>query len=353
MKKALIGSLLGTAVGDSLGLPYEFLEPSRMKSIFGEKLKQNLIFGRGLVSDDTEHSCFVAMSLIKHSKNSSKFQRFLAWKFRWWLLGIPAGMGFATLRSCLKLWLGFSPKNSGVFSAGNGPAMRSPIIGVALGDNPLLLRQYVKKSTTISHTDPRAYHGAMAVAVAAHMSASNKNVAPLDYMTKLAMSLEEPFDPEFWVLLERSVESAHRKELLCDFVKSEKWKNGVSGFVLHTVAAVIHVWLRHQNDFESAMHEIIYTGGDTDTTAAILGGIIGARVGKEGIPKEWVSKLVEWPRSVRWMEKLAEQLSESLSNDGKAKIPMCFWIFIPIRNLFFIIVILMHGLRRLLPPYKT
>ena len=41
---------------------------------------------------------------------------------------LPAGVGLATARACLKLWLGFSPERSGIYSAGNGPAMRSAVL---------------------------------------------------------------------------------------------------------------------------------------------------------------------------------------------------------------------------------
>ena len=351
IKKALKGSLLGTAVGDSLGLPVEFLAPHRIKKIFGNTLKQNLLFGRGMVSDDTDHSCFVAMALFKYPDDSIKFQKYLAWRFRWWLMGLPAGIGFATLRSIIKLWLGFPANKSGVFSAGNGPAMRSSIIGVVFGDDPHKLKAYVKASTIISHTDPKAYHGAMAIAVAASMASKCSEVKPYDYLSKLAGALDEPFNPEFWVLLEKAVASASYNETLNEFLLDQNWKNGISGYILHTVAAVIQVWLRHQEDYKGAIEEIIFAGGDTDTTAAILGGIIGANVGKKGIPEQWLTRVCEWPRSISWMEKLCDDIEENLEKDRRCSYPGYAWYFLPVRNFIFLVIIFLHGLRRLLPPY--
>ena len=52
--------------------------------------------------------------------------------------------------------------------------------------------------------------------------------------------------------------------------------------------------------------ETVACGGDTDTTAAIVGGIVGSGVGKAGIPPQWISGIREWPRTVAWMERLAE-----------------------------------------------
>jgi len=56
---------------------------------------------------------------------------------------------------------------------------------------------------------------------------------------------------------------------------------------------------------------VICCGGDADTTAAIVGGIIGSGVGKKGIPSEWVDGLWEWPRTVGWMQRLAGQVSRT------------------------------------------
>ena len=108
----------------------------------------------------------VAQAFCISPTDSDQFARQLARRFRWWLFGVPAGIGLATLKSIIKLWFGFSPSRSGVFSAGNGPAMRSPILGVAIDDIERL-RIFVRASTRITHTDPKALHGAFAVAVAA------------------------------------------------------------------------------------------------------------------------------------------------------------------------------------------
>lgn len=125
MNSLLENILLGTAVGDSLGLPAEGLSARRIKRRWPGPWRHRFVCGQGMVSDDTEHTVFVAQCLAESPDDSEDFQRKLAWKLRLWLFCLPAGIGFATLRAILKLWLGFPPSRSGVFSAGNGPAMRS------------------------------------------------------------------------------------------------------------------------------------------------------------------------------------------------------------------------------------
>ncbi len=348
---AILGCLLGTAVGDAIGLPREGLSTRRAARMFGHTLSHGFVLSRGMVSDDTEHSCFVAQSLVLAPLNPEDFQRRLAWHLRFWLLGLPAGVGFATLRSILKLWLGFPPSRSGVYSAGNGPAMRSAIIGVCLGSKPDLMREYVQKSTELTHTDPKAFQGAMAVAIAAYIASSGSDVSGQAYLEGLSHLLNDEIDPEFWELLNAACHSAARGESLASFAKDQSWHKGISGYVLHTVAAVVQTWLRHQNDYTGAIKEIVVCGGDADTTAAILGGIVGARVGKQGIPKSWLKGVIEWPRSTLWMEKLADSLANAMQQKRGIKTPSYAIWALPFRNILFLLIILVHGFRRLLPPY--
>ena len=95
-------------------------------------------------------------------------------------------------------------------------------------------------------------------------------------------------------------------------------------------------------------------GGDADSTGAVVGGIAGATVGASGSPVEWVDGLLEWPRSVTWMRTLAERLAArfTLERSPSGQGPLgLFWPGILPRNLLFLFVVLLHGFRRLLPPY--
>ena len=67
----------------------------------------------------------------------------------------------------------FSSQNCGGYSAGNGPAMRSPILGVCFGAETERLKHLVCASTRLTHTDPKAEFGAIAVALAAHLSGTS------------------------------------------------------------------------------------------------------------------------------------------------------------------------------------
>ncbi len=349
MKQAITGCLLGTAVGDAMGLPYEGLKSPRGVRLLGEPDTHHFIFGRGMVSDDTEHTCFVAQSLIASGQDPEMFSEHLARALREWLLTFPAGIGWATLRAVLRLWMGWPPLRSGVFSAGNGPAMRSPLLGVVMGHDPEMLRAFVRAATVITHTDPKAFQGALAVAIAAWVSATSDVIRPDEYMEKLSETLGEGAG-EFLRRIGEACESAESEEALSTFAAAIGCGNGISGYMFHTIPCVIQTWLRHQKDFQKGISEIISAGGDADTTAAILGGIIGAKDRKNGIPAGWLQNIWEWPRSAEWMESLARALWESCEK-GIMTCPPYFRPGLPLRNFVFLLIVLLHGFRRLFPPY--
>ena len=356
-KNQITGCILGTAVGDALGLNLEGLSRNRQLKFAGKFEKYGFLFGKGMVSDDTEHTCFVAESIIESNGDPKIFSSVLSRKLKLWMLLLPAGTGKATLKSVIKMLFGVPPEKSGVFSAGNGPAMRSPVLGIAYGDNIEKLKELVRLSTRMTHIDPKAEYGALAVAIAAHISA--KNIENQEISKTFSKLLWSCFDEEtesrddfkeFRELIDKSLESFNNGDNTADFCDSIGLSDGVSGYVYHTVPVVIHCWLRNATDLKSGLIEIIRCGGDSDTTAAILGGIVGSGVGKNGIPDDLLENLCEWPRTVKWMEELACTLSSSL-NGEKCKVPKVSFFKVLIRNLFFLCVVLTHGFRRLLPPY--
>jgi ADP-ribosyl-[dinitrogen reductase] hydrolase len=348
---SVIGCLLGTAVGDALGLCCEGLSPRRQRRLFPD-VQYHFLPGRGMVSDDTEHACLTAQALIASAADADVFIATLARSLRRWFLALPAATGWATLRACLRLCLGFSPRHSGVFSAGNGPAMRSPILGVCHGHDVGRLRELVRLCTRITHVDPKSEYGALAIAWAAYLSSATGDaiIRPGDYCASLRMQLGSD-GRELLDLIERAAASVENGQTTSAFAAELGLQRGVSGYMYHTVPVVLHAWFRNSINYRAAIVEMIRCGGDTDTTAAMLGGILGARVGKPGIPAEWLTGLWEWPRSVSWMEQLGRQLAE-VCQRGQAQQPVAVALYkvLP-RNLFFLAVVLLHGLRRVLPPY--
>jgi len=344
---------LGGAVGDALGLPYERLKSSRVNRLFGaidHQFNHHLIFHRGMISDDTEHSLFTAMAIGKSHGDAGNFSRHLANFLKRWIIAFPAGVGKATLVACGRLLVGVSPERSGIFSAGNGPAMRAPIIGVLAKDDRQLI-QLVKHSSRITHTDPKAEIGALAIAAASRYASQQEHSNAddyWDYLTHLLDLGEFKNTTEFLELLSPLFSSVKNHQTTEEYARQSGLNFGVSGYIYHTVPVVLHAWLSNPNNYLEAVLSIIRCGGDTDTTAAITGGIVGSHTGKEGIPPSWIDGLFEFPFNVRFIEKLSKDLA-----DGKEihSYPIIYFPIILLRNLFFFIAIMFHVFRRLLPPY--
>lgn len=354
-RRASVGCLLGTAVGDALGLATEGLSKRRLARMYPDTTRYRLLFGRGLCSDDTEHACMTAQALLaarlgRQAIDVDDFAYSLAWRLRFWLLGLPAGVGLATGRAILKLWLGFPPHRAGVFSAGNGPAMRSPILGVVAGDDETLLRALLCASTRLTHSDPRAEQGALAVALAARRAASGNSLAAQDVAAELSAALGAE-GAELALLIRDAAASVARGEDTAAFAAAIGCADGVSGYMLHTVPVALHAWLSFPEDLPAALQAAIRCGGDTDSVAAIVGALVGARVGPEGIPPLLLDGLVEWPRTVAWMTRLGEKLAWLQSPNAFVVPPGLNPPGLLLRNAAFLVVVLAHGLRRLLPPY--
>jgi ADP-ribosylglycohydrolase len=276
---------------------------------------------------------------------------------RWWVAALPIAAGRATIKGCVRLWLGWSPEHSGVFSAGNGPAMRAPILGVCLGSDLDRLRQFVRTSTRMTHTDPKAEWGALAVAWAASRATQTRLLAapePPRLISDLLDVLSAGSDPSATKLIESlraTVPCLQAGQTTEEFAATLGLARGVSGYMYHTVPVAIYAGLRYPDDFRTAVLSAIRCGGDTDTVAAITGALVGARVGKSGIPDEWLCGVIDWPRSMRWVESLAGIVAEGkwLETSQRAH-PLAVWA-LPARNALFFCGVCVHIARRLLPPY--
>ena len=339
----------GTAVGDALGLPYEGVSAKRAPRLLGPPNRHRFFFSRGMISDDTEHTCMVAQSLIEAGLDVDKFRKRFAGRLRWWILALPAGVGKATARSGIKLWLGAKPENAGVFSAGNGPAMRAAIFGAAIDDVSRLL-ELVRASSHITHSDPKAEYGAVAVALAAKHSRERESIDANLWLDQIVDAVGDD-GVELTDLLRKAIDSVQNNESTRVFAQSLGLQRGVTGYTYHTVPVAIHAWISYSQNLRKAVTTIIECGGDADTTAAIVAGIVGSGVGADGIPSEWLDRICDYPRSVPWMRYLGENLAVSLDENEMARSPKVNPIAVVLRNLIFLAIVLFHGFRRLAPPY--
>ena len=341
----ICGVLVGTAMGDSLGLPAENLAPARIAARWGNPAtwRQRFWFGYGAVSDDTEHTMIVATSLLEAGVNEERFLRVLGRKFRWWFAALPAGVGWATMRACCRLWIGISPTRSGVFSAGNGPALRSALFGV-LGLTSELRHMLVAASTRMTHSDPQALWAALAIAEVADLECSDSCASDATIVATIAQISQ---DAQWQTVCRHLTYHLECGSSAHTFAAALGLARGVTGYALHSVPVALFCWLRYRPNPEQAMSSALQLGGDTDSVGAMVGALTGAALGRAGLPAHWL-KIADWPVSLAALDRVGAELGNSdLSVPNHRR--WHFWPGQVGRNLVFLAVVLLHLVRRLWP----
>jgi ADP-ribosyl-[dinitrogen reductase] hydrolase len=319
---SLEGCLMGVAAADMVGLPFENLSAKTIAKIARRPLEPSLILGRSLASDDTEHAFMTARCLAQSGADEKAFAQALGGELRWWMAALPPGVGMATLKACGKLWLGVGPRRSGTWSGGNGACMRAAIIGASYPWDASLVARLVRASSVVTHRDPQAVEGAILVALAAMSSARAKPEGrdPLHLLrelrAELASEVGEPMDS----MLEGAARAHSLGWSATDLARDLGCPKGPTGYVRHTVPCALLCWLRHPDDFRSAAEEAIFAGGDTDSVAAIAGGVMGCSdKGRSSIPDAWLDRHWEPAAPRAEAQRLAKALLDALAHGASGR----------------------------------
>jgi ADP-ribosylglycohydrolase len=226
--------------------------------------------------------------------------------------------------------------------------MRAAVLGVCGGDNCF---DWSTASTRLTHGHVEALAGAVVVANACRLSAAGRN-APFDPERVVTQLTPCIVPTQYWATSLRTLAAdLAAGKSVAEFAADIGLSAGVTGYIAHTVPVAVYAFCRHADDYRKAVESVIRLGGDTDTVAAITGALVGARVGKAGIPKEWLDRYIDWPRSVAHLEEIGRRLAEGKwRSEPQPGVPLAWWA-VPVRNVLFFVVVIGHIIRRLLPPY--
>lgn len=338
-RRSLTGCLIGLALGDSLGLPAEGLPPDVIARRWPGPWRHRLLGPWGACSDDTEHAWMIVQSVLAHPEDAAAFQRGLGWRLRGWLASLPPGVGLGTGRACLKLWLGWPAARAGVASAGNGPAMRAPALGVIFADDPDARRAYTARSTALTHRDPQAALAAAAVAEAAAWLSDPAK--PAEALWQICADLG-PDDDRWRHALSTLAAACEARCAVAEAAARLGLSRGITGYSHHTVPMVLYAVIRHDADPLVGLEALWRCGGDTDTTGAIAGALIGARHGEDLFPEAWRRGLRNGPLSLALLRRGAARLAAG----QRGPVPW-LWPLVPLRNLLLLAVVLGHGFWRI------
>lgn len=335
VEERIAGCLLGTALGDALGLPCEGMSARRIVRRFGGIDRFRLLGHTGYVSDDTEQSALVAQAIARHPADAGAAARDFQRALLGWFLRGPWGIGLATVRACLKILVGF--RSSGVRSAGCGAAMRSPVVGAIFAEDVARRRTMAQALAEVTHQDPRAVSAAIFAADAAAACSLATGGRPPGLEAEIEAVDSIPLREK----LRRSASLARGK----GGVEPASREIGTSGFALHAIPFALFCFLRQRGDPMGSIRCAVEAGGDTDTVAAIAGAWAGALHGDRGLPTGLLDRIQDGPFGPTHLRGLASSLA--------AGDPPPRWspVRAMARNALLAPVILAHGFRRLLPPW--
>jgi ADP-ribosylglycohydrolase len=173
-------------------------------------------------------------------------------------------------------------------SWGNGAAMRVAPLGAWFAGDPATAARAAAESARVTHTHPEGVAGAVATAVAASLAASGAPVGEL-YAAVLAHTQAGE--------VRDGVETATTLAEAAPADAAAALGTGARLSAADTVPLALWVAARHLEDYPEAVWAAAGVAEDTDTVCAIVGGIVAARVGAAGVPKQWRSAcepLPEW-----------------------------------------------------------
>jgi len=287
------GALLAHACGNALGVPTEHLGTP-------EEIARQFPGGvRDIVRWDTPGSPFdddvaMALTLAEWLADGTPDLQDLLRRWLRWAREDGRGIGIWT-REALDIYDAERRPPSRAESrgrAGNGAVMRCLPVALATLGSPRNLLSGSLHTAELTHPEPEAAWSAVAVNVAAHCLLRGRR----DFIPEVIAALEMQVDvPLELIDAVRRVPFERREALPIT--------GPASGYALH--CAEIALWCaHHEPSLEQGLIWLANAGGDTDTNAAVAGGLMGARDGEDAIPPRWLAAIPQR----EYLSGLAERL---------------------------------------------
>ncbi len=349
MQDKIRGSLIGGAVGDALGYPVEFMSLQAIKRKYGEKgIRRYQDFdrnGKAVVSDDTQMTLFTANGLLfgvtrlcAHGGLGAGLKDFVRYAYLDWL-DTQAGVDdykanhYCWIRDIVELNVQRAPGNTCMSalraiknhnevrnnSKGCGGVMRVTPVGLmAAADeltkvkdysgNDVSRRNWTEKEVVrlggdcaeITHKHSLGYLPAAFMAglvyyilmyeeeITFDIIESFLGAVYADVKQEYTSDREQQALDELWTLIEKAVNQAGDNTVL-DENAIPRLGEGWTGD--EALAIAIYSTLKHLDSFEDAIAAAVNHDGDSDSTGAICGNLMGAIVGYDAIPSHYTRDL--------------------------------------------------------------
>ncbi|EHK23057.1 uncharacterized protein TRIVIDRAFT_27804 [Trichoderma virens Gv29-8] len=336
-----IGALLGVHAGDSLGSTLEFKSHANIKESHPTGLRDIVGGGAfqrpaGAATDDTDMTRGVLLAYFDHQQLLDNGQtnnaeghdvaKLAAQYFLAWLSGDwpgrqkgrrPVDIGGATLRGLEMFKRTQDPERAGagIGQAGNGSLMRCIPTGIFQTCRREMTQQSMRISA-ITHDDARCTISCAAYNTVVYALLKEKSPREaVDEALLVAKSLEENCNQDTGCAVEKAIRLGTTLSV-ADMAENgpESFVGKAKGYVLESLSIAVAA-LMDIRPLEDVLVDVVRIGGDTDTNAAIAGGLLGARDGVDAIPPQWREKL----QFREEFERITKLLVESIERNDHCK----------------------------------
>jgi ADP-ribosylglycohydrolase len=327
------GCLIGGAIGDALGAPVEFMSLNEIKKEYGEDGIQDLEideYGEAEFTDDTQMTLFTIDGLLKEFGNNFNvkkfpklrtiFESYKLWlatqnypapystKNEGWLSNLsglyrrksPGETCISSIKSN-KIGTISNPQNN---SKGCGGVMRVAPVGLLYYKNPENAFKVGADIAALTHGHPSGYlpAGVLSSIIAYIVQGEDiySSVTKSVDILKKYENHEETLNS-----IEKAIYFAKTDIKETEVLDKIGW--GWTGE--EAIAIAIYSALKYPDNFEKAVKTSVNHSGDSDSTGAITGNIVGAYCGINGINNNWTSKIQDF--------KSLKRVSQDLFNIGK------------------------------------
>jgi ADP-ribosyl-[dinitrogen reductase] hydrolase len=293
-ESAIVGCLLGGAVGDALGAPIEGYVRSDIDEYYGE-VRGHLerprfpVVGmptpwrgsglRRCYTDDTILALALADSLIDEGRLD--LGAFTAHQLALWKpdedLWLIRGAGHTEINFVKGVAAGFPVGKAATPSEGCGAAMRVGPLGVFYAHDLRKLVRAATRQAELTHASDyaRASSAAIALGCALALRGMEPGAGFLEVIARKTRPLCDAF-------------ACEAERLARAVVRGDGWPWGLPEYSVgpHVAPVALVTYAVHGGDFARCVIEAATFGGDNDSAAAMAGAMAGAYGGVEAIPEE-------------------------------------------------------------------
>lgn len=288
----VLSGLMGVCVGDALGVPVEFSSRAERTALPVTSMQGYGTWDQppGTWSDDSSLTLCLAESLCNWFSLLSIAKSFWQWYHEsyWTARGEVFDVGNTTFLAIVNWKQGASPVDAGgktENSNGNGSLMR--ILPMAYLYKELEFSELIRRVhqvSCITHAHPRSQMACgiyISIAIAL-LKGADKHAAYTEGVEKVQHIYSTP---------EYSTEMHHFQRVFNGAIdKLPVEEISSDGYVIDTLEASLWCFL-NSSSYESAVLKAVNLGFDTDTTAAVTGGLAGIFYGFDNIPNDWVEQI--------------------------------------------------------------